>query len=167
MNRARHLLQSGIMVIVLLGFDKLLGLVRTQFVGAAFGTGSDYDAFTAANQLPEVFVTLISGGALAAAFIPVYSDYLIGPKTRQSARLANTIFTLVLLILSGISAVGALFAPWVTSIFLVPGFSPEQQQLTAELMRIILVQTTIFGVSGVLSSILNAHQHFILPALAP
>jgi putative peptidoglycan lipid II flippase len=34
-------------------------------------------------------------------------------------------------------------------------------------MRIILIQTTLFGVSGVLSSILNAHQHFALPALAP
>ena len=34
-------------------------------------------------------------------------------------------------------------------------------------MRIILIQTTIFGISGVLSSMLNAHQHFALPALAP
>jgi putative peptidoglycan lipid II flippase len=34
-------------------------------------------------------------------------------------------------------------------------------------MRIILVQTVLFGISGVLSSILNAHQHFALPALAP
>ena len=76
MNRARHLLQSSIIVIALLGIDKLFGLVRTQLVGAAFGTSPDYDAFTAANQLPEVFVTLISGGALAAAFIPVYSAYL-------------------------------------------------------------------------------------------
>jgi putative peptidoglycan lipid II flippase len=39
--------------------------------------------------------------------------------------------------------------------------------LTAEIMRIILIQTTIFGVSGVFSSMLNAHQHFALPALAP
>ena len=34
-------------------------------------------------------------------------------------------------------------------------------------MRVILIQTTLFGISGVLSSILNAHQHFALPALAP
>ncbi|MBK8987848.1 MAG: murein biosynthesis integral membrane protein MurJ [Chloroflexi bacterium] len=167
MNRARHLLQSSIIVIALLGIDKLFGLVRTQLVGAAFGTSPDYDAFTAANQLPEVFVTLISGGALAAAFIPVYSAYLNNDKVRESGRLANTILTLVLIILSSVSALGALFAPWVTRHILVPGFDPALQELTADLMRIILVQTTIFGVSGVLSSILNAHQHFILPALAP
>jgi putative peptidoglycan lipid II flippase len=34
-------------------------------------------------------------------------------------------------------------------------------------MQVILIQTTLFGISGVLSSILNAHQHFTLPALAP
>jgi peptidoglycan biosynthesis protein MviN/MurJ (putative lipid II flippase) len=40
-------------------------------VAQAFGTGPELDAFTAANQLPEVFFVLIAGGSLAAAFIPV------------------------------------------------------------------------------------------------
>ncbi|MFW6063285.1 MAG: murein biosynthesis integral membrane protein MurJ [Chloroflexota bacterium] len=167
MNRARHLLQSSLIVIVFFGLDKIVGLVRTLLVGRAFGTGAAYDAFTAANQLPEVFVTLISGGALAAAFIPVYSARLTSERAREAARLANATLTLVLAILGGISAIGALLAPWLTSQVLVPDFSPELQQLTAELMQIILVQTTLFGISGVLSSILNAHQHFALPALAP
>lgn len=167
MNRARHLFRSGLIVIVLLGIDKAVGLVRTQLVAAAFGDGRAYDAFTSANQLPEVFVTLISGGALAAAFIPVYAAHLRSDKAKESARLANAIITIVLLVLGVISAVGAIFAPWITRELLVPGYDPAKQALTAELMRIILVQTTIFGVSGVLSSILNAHQHFALPALAP
>jgi putative peptidoglycan lipid II flippase len=167
MNRARHLLQSSIIVIFFLAIDKILGLVRTQLVGATFGTGPAYDAFTAANQLPELFVTIISGGALAAALIPVYSAYLTSSKGKETAQLANTILTLVLLVLGSVSFVGAIFAPWITRVLLVPGFPPEQQALTADIMRIILVQTTIFGLSGVISSILNAHQHFVLPAMAP
>lgn len=167
MNRARHLLQSSTLVILFFGLDKVIGLVRTLLIGRAFGTGPAYDAFTAANQLPEVFVTLISGGALAAAFIPVYSAHLTGERARNAARVANATLTLVLIILGTISATGALLAPWLTRAFLVPEFPVELQQLTAELMRIILLQTTLFGVSGVLSSILNAHQHFALPALAP
>lgn len=167
MNRTRHLLQSTIIVIILFGLDKVVGLGRTLVVGATFGTTPAFDAFTAANQLPEVFVTLISGGALAAAFIPVYSARLTSQRAREAARLANSTLTLVLLLLGTVSALGALLAPWVTRALLVPDFSPEMQALTAQLMRIILVQTTIFGVSGVLSSILNAHQHFALPALAP
>ncbi len=167
MNRARHLLQSSTLVILFFAIDKVVGLARTLLIGRAFGTGIEYDAFTAANQLPEVFVTLISGGALAAAFIPVYSEYLTSERAKTAARIANSALTLVLLILGMVSAVGAIFAPWLTRVLLVPNFDPQIQQLTAQLMRIILVQTTLFGISGVLSSILNAHQHFALPALAP
>lgn len=167
MDRARHLLRSSALVVVLLGLGKLTGLFRARLVSAEFGTGNAYDAFTAANQLPEVFVTLISGGALAAAFIPVYSAYLTSQRSKDAASLANSILTLVIAVLGTVSALGIVLAPWLASNVLVPDFSPAQQALTASLMRIILLQTTLFGVSGVLSSILNAHQHFALPALAP
>jgi putative peptidoglycan lipid II flippase len=167
MNRARHLLRSSIIVIFLFGLGKLTGLVRTRLVSVTFGTGAEFDAFTAANQLPEVFFTVIAGGSLAAAFIPVYADYLANKSTRESLKLANTVMTLVIFILGTISALGAIFAPWLVTVLLVPDFPPQTQELTVSIMRVILIQTTLFGVSGVLSSILNAHQHFALPALAP
>lgn len=167
MIRARHLLRSSVLVILFLGLGKLTGLVRLQLVGRAFGTSADFDTFTAANQLPEVFFVLIAGGSLAAAFIPVYSNALTNESRQRAVQLGNTILTLVILILGLVSAVGAVIAPWLTRVILVPDFSPELQQLTAVIMRVILIQTTIFGISGVLSSMLNAHQHFALPALAP
>ncbi len=167
MNRARHLLRSSVLVILFLGVGKITGLVRLQLVAGAFGTSPDFDAFTAANQLPELFFVLIAGGSLAAAFIPVYSNTLNNESRQTAVSFGNTILTLVILLLGLVSAIGAVIAPWLTRVLLVPDFSPELQQLTADIMRIILIQTTIFGISGVLSSMLNAHQHFALPALAP
>lgn len=167
MVRTRHLLRSSIVVIFLFALGKLTGLIRARLVAQTFSLSPQFDAFTAANQLPEVFFVVIAGGSLAAAFIPVYSQYLTQHSSRESARLAHTILTLVLIVLGTVSAVGALLAPWLTRVVLVPDFPPVQQQLTADIMRVILVQTTIFGVSGVFSSMLNAHQHFALPALAP
>lgn len=167
MKRARHLLKSSILVILFFGLGKVTGLIRIRLVAGVFGTSPAFDAFTAANQLPEVFFVLIAGGSLAAAFIPVYSAYLSNEGERKGAQLAHTIMTLVILVLGGISALGAILAPWLTRFLLVPDFTPELQQLTADIMRVILIQTTLFGMSGVLSSMLNAHQHFALPALAP
>ncbi len=167
MKRTRHLLQSSFLVILFFGIGKLTGLVRIRLVASQFGTSPAYDAFTAANQLPEVFFVLIAGGSLAAAFIPVYSATLNSETAKKSAKLANTVLTAVIIILGTVAAVGALFAPWIARVLLVPKFTPELQDLTAVIMRIILIQTIIFGISGVLSSILNAHQHFALPALAP
>ncbi len=166
MERARHLLRSSVIVIALLGLGKATGLIRLRLISNSFGTTPAYDAFTSANQLPEVFVTLISGGALAAAFIPVYSKYLSDKRSAESLRLANSILTLVLAVLGGISAVAILFAGPLSAL-LVPGYDSQTQELTADIMRIILLQTTLYGLGGVLSSILNAHQHFTIPALAP
>lgn len=166
MVRARHILRSSVIVIALLGLGKITGLVRLRLISNTFGTTPAYDAFTSANQLPEVFVTLISGGALAVAFIPVYSKYLTDRQSAESLRLANSILTLVLAVLGGISAVAIFFAGPLSTL-LVPGYDPQQQKLTADIMRIILLQTTLYGLGGVLSSILNAHQHFTIPALAP
>ncbi len=167
MNRARHLLRSSVLVILFLGLGKVTGLIRLQLVARVFGTTTDYDAFTAANQLPELFFVLIAGGSLAAAFIPVYSNYLTTETRQKAMALGNTILTIVILLLGLVSATGAIIAPWLTRVVLVPDFPPELQQLTADIMRVILIQTIIFGISGVLSSMLNAHQHFALPALAP
>lgn len=170
MSRARHLFQSTVIVILLYGLNKLTGFVRVILVGDAFGTGAAADAFTAANQLPELFYVLVAGGALAAALIPVYTQYLHSEqpaRAQQSAELANTVLTLAFGVLIVICGLAALLAPAITRHLLAPSFSAEQQQLTADLMRIILLNTILFGVSGVFSSLLNAHQHFILPALAP
>ena len=167
-TRTKRLFQSSLLVILFFGIGKLVGLIRIPLVAAVFGTSPEFDAFTAANQLPEVFSTILASNALAAAFIPVYSAYLARNDRVDGARLANTILTLVFLILGGVAFLAALFAPWLTRVLLVPSFDPELQQLTAELMRIILLQTILFGISnGVLSSMLNANQHFALPALAP
>ncbi len=165
MNRVRHLFTSTLLVMLFFGVSKVTGLIRTILVGDAFGTGQEFDAFTAANQLPELFYVLIAGGALAAAFIPVYSSYLTNERVREGLRLTQTVLTLVIFLLGLIAGLSALFAGQIAAV-LTPSFTLEQQQLTAELMRIIFIQTMIFGISGVLSSYLNANQHFALPALA-
>ena len=65
------------------------------------------------------------------------------------------------------AACAALIAPWLVRLVVAPGFESEQQALTANLMRLILISTAIFSVSGIVMSTLQAHQHFWLPALAP
>jgi putative peptidoglycan lipid II flippase len=49
----------------------------------------------------------------------------------------------------------------------VPGFAPEQQQLVTQIMRIDLIATLIFSLSGLVIAGLQANQHFLLPAMAP
>jgi hypothetical protein len=47
--------------------SNLIGLVRQIVIAHAFGTGSDVEAFNAANRVAEVLFNLTAGGALDAA----------------------------------------------------------------------------------------------------
>ena len=163
----RRLALNTFIVIVAFAADKGLAIVRDWVIGRRFGAGYEYDAFTAAVQAPELLFTLIAGGALVAAFIPVLSEYLTGKPADESWRLASAVLNIVILVLLTVGLVTGLFAETITARWLVPEFSAEKQLLTAKLLRIVLVQTFIFGASGVLVGVLHAHQHFFLPAIAP
>jgi putative peptidoglycan lipid II flippase len=165
--RERRLALNTVIVVVAFAADKGLALVRDWVIGRRFGAGYEYDAFTAAVQAPELLFTLIAGGALVAAFIPVLSEYLTGQSRDESWRLASSVLNIVLLILFFFGLVAGLRAEEITARWLVPEFSPDKQLLTARLLRIILIQTFVFGASGVLIGVLHSHQHFFLPAIAP
>lgn len=148
--------------------SNVVGLVRQMLVAQAFGTTSDLDAFNAAALFPDILFNLVAAGALASAFVPTFTGFLAREDRDGAWRLASGVMNLVLLILVTTSLLAALFAWPLARYVLVRGFtSPAQLALTVSLLRILLVQAAIFGVSGLLMGILNTHQHFLLPALAP
>ena len=92
-------------------------------------------------------------------------------KDLQGAwKLASGVINVVTIALVGITLLFWVFAPWVVQnviYVLAPGTNIGQLDLTVRLLRIMLPTVVIFGVSGLLMGILNAHQHFLIPALAP
>ncbi len=147
--------------------NSLMGLLRQILITRAFGADAALDAFYAASRLPEILFSLIAGGALASAFIPTFTGLLENKKTASAWMLASSIANLVTVALVAISALAWLFAPQLVSGVLVPQFDAAQQALTVDLLRIQLLTPVIFGLSGLLMGVLNAHQSFFLPALAP
>jgi putative peptidoglycan lipid II flippase len=145
----------------------VLGVVRQAIISASFGAGSELDAFYQAYRIPETLFTLVAGGALGSAFIPVFAHYLGSDDLDGAWRLASAVITLVTLTATVLAVVVAIFGGWITSHILIPLASPAQQSLTTDLMRIMLCTVIIFGVSGLIMAILNANQHFLTPALAP
>lgn len=150
--------------------SNVTGLVRQILVSRAFGTGAEIDAFNAAARLPDLLFSLVAGGALASAFIPTLTGFLTKDDEEGAWHLASAVGNLVTIILILTSALAAIFAPQIVRhilYILVPDQDPGQFNLTVALLRIMLISPAIFGVSGLLMGILNAHQVFLLPALAP
>jgi putative peptidoglycan lipid II flippase len=150
-------------------FSQLTGLVRGILVARTFGASIDLDAFLAANQVSETLFNLIAGGALGSAFIPMFAGLLARQERVEAWRLASSIASLVTLVMSMLALLAAFFAPQVVRYALAPGLAadPVTLELTVTLLRIQLVSAVLFGLGGLISGILNAHQVFLIPALTP
>ena len=163
----RHIARNVLIVAASFGLAAAAGLVRNIVIARTFGIGADLDAYYAAFKLPDLLFTVVAGGALATAFIPVFSEYVAAGDRAGAWRLASAITHWVVLIVAALALSAWLAAPWLVRMVVAPGFAPAQQAETAQVMRVVLLSTLIFGVSGVLGSALNGFKHFLLPALAP
>jgi putative peptidoglycan lipid II flippase len=169
MNKLSFLARTSILISFLFLLDKVLALGRAALNLDRFGLTDQFDAFNAANNLPDLLFALISGGALAMAFIPILSQTLT-IKGREAlwdvfSRVANIAFVGT----ATLSIFVAIFAERIVKaeIGITPGFTPELQNLVVELMRLNLIATLIFSISGLVMAGLQANQHFLFPALAP
>jgi len=154
---------------VMLAFiiSNLVGLMAKTLTARYFGTGIESNAFFAANRFSEILFNLVAGGALGSAFIPVFSGLLAKNENQKAWRLASAVMNLVTIVLVVISILTAIFSEQVVRYVIAPGFSDNEVLLTGQLLRIQVFSPIVFGLSGLVMGALNAHQHFLLPAIAP
>jgi len=163
-----HVARSALIIAFFIVIEKLLGFVRQVITARQFGLSNELDVFNAANNIPDLIFALISGGALAIAFIPVLSEYLEKRGRSQMWDLFSRILNLVFLATAILSILVFIFAEQLVSsrLGIVPGFNPENQALVVDLMRLNLIATLIFSLAGLSIAGLQANQHFFLPAMA-
>ncbi len=165
----KHIARSTLIIAVFFGLEKLLGFIRNVLIARTFHLSTELDAFNAANNIPDLIFALISGGALAMAFIPVLADYRQSRTKSDLWGLFSQISNGVFLITAVVSIIIAISARQLVSwkIGIAPGFSPEQRELVVDLMRLNLIATLFFSLGGLAIAGLQANQHFLIPALAP
>jgi putative peptidoglycan lipid II flippase len=165
--RQQHIARNTLLVGTFFAFAAAAGLFRNVVIARQFGIGTDLDAYYAAFKLPDLLFTVVAGGALATAFIPVFASFLADDDLEGAWRLASSVTNLVVLAVSGLAVLAALLAPWLVRTLIAPGFDTAGQSETVAVMRIVLISTLVFGISAVQGSVLHGFKHFLLPALAP
>jgi putative peptidoglycan lipid II flippase len=169
MKKLSSLSRASILLISLFTLDKILALGRAALSLDRFGLTDQFDAFNAANNLPDLLFALISGGALAMAFIPILTEAITNKGRAAAWDVFSRVANIAFLGTAIISILVAIFADTIVKaqIGITPGFTPELQDLVADLMRLNLISTLIFSISGLVMAGLQANQHFLFPALAP
>jgi putative peptidoglycan lipid II flippase len=165
-----QVLRAATIVSVAFVISRILGFVRGAIILAIYSVDTlDVNAYEIASRFPDAIFYVIAGGALGSAFIPTFSTYFVRDDQKGGWRLFAAIINLVLVVLTIVCVLVAIFAEQFLLWLYAPIMSaqPGLLPLTASLMRVMLISTIIFGVSGVFMAALNARQHFVLPAIAP
>ncbi|MGQ9785052.1 MAG: murein biosynthesis integral membrane protein MurJ [Anaerolineae bacterium] len=162
-----HLVRNALWVGISFALAAGMGLLRNILIARQFGLGAELDAYYAAFKLPDLLFTVVAGGALTTAFIPVFVQLLATEGVVSAWRLASALTNLVVLATAALAVPIALLAPWLVRTIIAPGFTAQWQDETAALMRLILLSTVIFSASSVQTGALHGFKHFWLPALAP
>ena len=160
----RRLAVSGAIFAAATGLSRVLGLVREVVASYYFGAAGRINAFTVAFQIPNLVRALVADAALSSAFVPVFSELLEKGERKRAWRVASSLFWLMLLGLTALTALFVLVAPWVIDIFGNPG---HDRSLAVGLSRVLFPIVALLGVSGIVVGILNSYEHFTVPALSP
>lgn len=148
--------------------SRVLGLLRTSLFAYVFGTTATSDAFLQAFLVPDLIFNIIAGGALSSAFIPVFTQYIVGEHDEKSAwHITSSLLNFVVAIMTGFALLAMILAPWIVPIY-NPGLSqrdPQELNLIISLSRIMLLQSVILGGGVIINSVLFAKQNFLLPAI--
>ena len=170
MTKFSRLTRNSLIIAFFFLIDKVFAFVRTGIISRQYSDSVHLlDTFNAANNLPDVLFALISGGALAMAFIPLLTEYLTTKDRAAAWDLFSRVANVAFLVTGSLAVLIAVFAQPIVDakLGIAPGFDAEQRKLLAELMRLNLVGTVIFSISGLVMASLQANQHFVLPAIAP
>src|SRR6476661_8107747 len=128
--------------------SRVLGLGREVIISAQFGTRAELDAYRATFGILDLIYLVIAGGALGSAFIPVFTGLLSEKQEADAWRLANAVLNLALIALT----IGS-------------GFDPAKRALTAQILRLLLIQPVLLGVGGLAKATLESFDRFALPVI--
>ncbi len=150
------------MVLTLIG--KVLGLYRDRLLAIHYDTGPAANAFFTASRIPRVFFDAVFASAIAACFIPVFSEYLEKKGKREALRFAGSFLTVVALLTGALTLVGMAFPGPFVALF-ADYADPYTRALAISLTRVMFPTVLFSGVAFSLVGVLQAQDHFTAPAL--
>ncbi|MFH1749437.1 MAG: murein biosynthesis integral membrane protein MurJ [bacterium] len=156
---------ASIILVATTAMSRLMGIPRDYFLAQKIPSG-DISIYNAGFLIPDFIVNILIIGAISAAFIPVFINYLSTKKKDQAFEIANQLLNIGLIIILVYSVLMFIFAPYVMKL-LVPGFSGERLADAVLISRILIVNPIFFSLAYIFGGILNSFKRFLAYSLAP
>ena len=164
---SRRIALNTVIFSIATGLSRIAGLIREVVASSYFGTSGPFSAFTIAFQVPNLLRALVADSALSAAFVPVFTELLEKRKQKEAFQLAGALFGLILVALGLLTILFIAVAPLVIPPITGGEFTGELDDLTVSLTRVMAPIVVLLGLNGLVVGILNAYDHFTIPAISP
>ena len=154
------------------GLSRLLGFVRDMLIAHFLGAGPIADVFLAVLRLPNILRRLLTEGAVAMPFIPVYLNLAQAEGQGRANAFARATRVWALWLSSLFCGLGLLL-PLPLLLALAPGLLdrlaglPGGAAFAGTLMRISLLYVPPIILSCVKSALLQSRGNYLAPSLAP
>src|ERR1700752_4506567 len=100
------LVRSAGVVSAAVFLSRITGLIREIAMARLFGAGQVYDAFLLCFRIPNLTRDLFAEGAVASAFVPIFTKYLSTKGKHEAAELSNLVATALLLVVGVMCVLG-------------------------------------------------------------
>lgn len=164
-HRSETIFGAGLLMSALAFLGSLVGIVRNALLASHFGASHSLDVYYASFRLPDLIYNIFIIGAISAAFIPLFNEYLSKDKDK-AWQFSSLIIFCIGCFLTIFGLIVVVFARPLLSMLLV-GFDQENLQLAILLTRIMMIQPIFLGISSIFSGILRSFRLFFVSALAP
>lgn len=146
-------------------FVYIFAFIRNWLLATSFGAGVDLDIYFAAFKIADVLYIVAASFVSAYALIPLFEKkYTESKEAFQS--ILNAIFTIFACTLVFLSVFIFFLVPFIADSFFQT-FSGEDRGVFIFISRLLLLQSTFFGLSAFFSSIAQFHRQFFVYALTP
>lgn len=147
----------------------LLGIYRDRLLNSYYLTTypTGIDAYTAAFTVPDFMFFILTSGALAVSFIPVFNERLAKGNKKSAWELSSSLINLMAIVTLIASVLIMIFAEPLVRYVVGPGLDEPGTILAINMMRVIAINPFLMSIATVLSSIQQAVGRFVFYALAP
>lgn len=147
---------------------QILGLLRERFLLGGFGIESSaVAAYKVAFTVPDFMFFLLTSGALAVTFIPVFNERYTKGNKKSAWELSSSILNLFAIVTFVVSVLILIFAEPLIKYVVAPGLDEHTHFLAVSMMRLIAINPLLFSVSSVFASMQQAVGRFFFVALSP
>jgi putative peptidoglycan lipid II flippase len=148
--------------------SRVLGFVRDILTAALLGAGPIADAFFVAFRLPNHFRALFAEGAFNAAFVPLFSSFLVKEGKLAARLFAEQVMAVLLVVQFVLLVFFELIMPWFMLVF-APGFvdEPFKYDLAVLFTRITFPYLLFISLVSLMGAVLNSIERFSAAAAAP